>query len=201
MRKCPYCDGLVADGSTECGFCGKDLGPVSPEQLQPPPPVSTYSVGGPRNCVACGRPIPFDAGVCPYCGHDYRIPLVQTPVIERTWKPVVGGVLIIVAGILALAMGAMYMAMDASYLEDMGVDFGSDLTAEDLEAALTGCGVVLFIFAAIAFIGGFFGIRRKHFVVAIIGGIFGLLGVGFLLGSLLALVGLILVAVSRDEFD
>lgn len=199
MRKCPYCDGLVAEGSTECGFCGKDLGLGSTGQI-PPPPVSSYPVGGSRNCVACGRAIPFDASVCPFCGHDYRISLFQTQMVVRTWKPVVGGVLIIVAGILALAMGVMYLAMDASYLEDMGVDFGSDLTAEDLEAALTGCGVILFIFAAIAFIGGFFGMRRKHFVAAIIGGIFGLLGVGFLLGSVLALVGLILVAVSRDEF-
>lgn len=27
---------------------------------------------GVRNCVGCGRPIPWDANVCPYCGHDYR---------------------------------------------------------------------------------------------------------------------------------
>lgn len=25
-----------------------------------------------RHCVSCGRPIPFDAQVCPYCRHDYR---------------------------------------------------------------------------------------------------------------------------------
>lgn len=24
-----------------------------------------------RYCVNCGRSIPFDANVCPYCGHDY----------------------------------------------------------------------------------------------------------------------------------
>ena len=23
-------------------------------------------------CVACGRSIPWDANVCPHCGHDYR---------------------------------------------------------------------------------------------------------------------------------
>ncbi|MDQ1371209.1 MAG: hypothetical protein QG582_123 [Candidatus Thermoplasmatota archaeon] len=26
----------------------------------------------PRNCVACGRAIAWDANVCPFCGHDYR---------------------------------------------------------------------------------------------------------------------------------
>jgi len=25
-----------------------------------------------RYCVKCGRSIPFDANLCPYCGHDYR---------------------------------------------------------------------------------------------------------------------------------
>jgi hypothetical protein len=27
---------------------------------------------GVRMCVACGRTLPWDANVCPYCGHDYR---------------------------------------------------------------------------------------------------------------------------------
>lgn len=26
-----------------------------------------------RNCVSCGRSISWDANVCPYCGHDYRM--------------------------------------------------------------------------------------------------------------------------------
>ena len=26
-----------------------------------------------RNCVTCGRSIQWDANVCPYCGHDYRL--------------------------------------------------------------------------------------------------------------------------------
>ncbi len=25
-----------------------------------------------RMCVSCGRTLPWDANVCPYCGHDYR---------------------------------------------------------------------------------------------------------------------------------
>ncbi len=26
-----------------------------------------------RNCVSCGRAISWDANVCPYCGHDFRV--------------------------------------------------------------------------------------------------------------------------------
>lgn len=25
-----------------------------------------------RNCVKCGRSIPWDANLCPYCGHNYN---------------------------------------------------------------------------------------------------------------------------------
>jgi len=28
---------------------------------------------GTRGCVSCGRAISWDANVCPYCGHDYRL--------------------------------------------------------------------------------------------------------------------------------
>lgn len=29
-----------------------------------------------RNCVSCGRSISWDANVCPYCGHDYRMQMM-----------------------------------------------------------------------------------------------------------------------------
>lgn len=35
--------------------------------------IERMSSGASRNCVGCGRPIAWDANVCPYCGHDYRI--------------------------------------------------------------------------------------------------------------------------------
>lgn len=46
----------------------------------------------------------------------------------------------------------------------------------------------------IAILGGIFAIQRKHFVLALIGGI-------LTIPSILGLVGLILVIVSKDEFD
>lgn len=196
MRNCPYCGGLVQDGATACGFCGKELGISS---VPPPPPG--YGSAGTRYCVACGRPIPFEANVCPYCGHDYRIASGLSIQSQKTWKPTAAGILIIIAGILAIAMGALYMSLDVADFEDLGVALPPEFTAEDLAGLMDICGVVLFVFAIIAIIGGIFGIQRKHFGFAIAGGVFGLLGIGFFLGSLLALVGLILVAISRREFQ
>lgn len=36
-----------------------------------------------RNCVSCGRAIAWDANVCPYCGHDFRIPMAAAQPVER----------------------------------------------------------------------------------------------------------------------
>ena len=32
---------------------------------------------GTRNCVECGRSIAWDANVCQYCGHDFRVPMAS----------------------------------------------------------------------------------------------------------------------------
>ncbi len=198
MRNCPYCGGLMDDQASACGFCGKEVGTGGSSAHSPAP---MQGLAGVRHCVACGRPISLDANVCPYCGHDYRLSMGMPAQVQKTWMPVVGGALVIVAGILAIAMGAMYMSFDASDFEDLGVALPPEFTAEDLEGMMVVCGVILFVFAIIAIVGGSFGIRRRHFGFAIAGGVFGLLGLGFLVGSLLALVGVILVALSRKEFE
>ena len=157
--------------------------------------------GTTRTCVSCGRAISFDANVCPYCGHDYRMPTyAMAPPVQKSMMPVAGGVLILVAGILAIVMGVFYLALDPSEIENLGATIPPEISDEDLQNVMYICGSLCVIFGVIAAIGGFFGLTRRHFALGIVGGIFGLLGIGFLLGSLLALIGLILIAVSRKEF-
>lgn len=69
VTRCPDCGWENADHSFYCGKCSKELprpAPVWGPVAQAPP-----GAAGPRMCVACGRSIPFEAWVCPYCGHDY----------------------------------------------------------------------------------------------------------------------------------
>lgn len=42
--------------------------------VRPPIGGEKTSEGGGRTCPSCGRPIPMDAQVCPYCGKDFRPP-------------------------------------------------------------------------------------------------------------------------------
>ena len=57
------------------------------------------------------------------------------------------------------------------------------------------CGAILIVVAIIALLGGIFAVQRKNFGFAVVGGILSL-GGWFIPG----LIGLILVAISKDEF-
>lgn len=145
-----------------------------------------------RMCVQCGKPIAQDANVCPYCGKDYRVQAAPAAK-KKTVMPLVGGILILVGGVITLLWGVALAgsvgALDALNPVDVeAVDLVSDL--------LTACGVILLILGLVGVLGGVFAIMRKHFGLAILGGIFAL--PGFFIP---ALIGLILVGMSKDEFE
>ncbi len=135
----------------------------------------------------------MDANVCQHCGHDFRAPAEgPAPPKKKTVMPVIGGVLIMVGGLIALMWGlALIGTMDT--LDSMvPVDVeGMDM----LEDLVNTCGAILVICGLIGVLGGIMGILRKSFGLAIVGGIFALPGF-FILG----LIGLILVAISKEEF-
>lgn len=112
------------------------------------------------------------------------------PPVEKTAKPVVGGILIIIGSISAIAIGAMFIG-GISLLP-----FGLPGVTE----AAGICGIIGAIFlipGIIAFIGGIFAAQRKRYGFAITGGILAMLFGGFIFG----LIGLILVAISKNEFQ
>jgi len=140
-----------------------------------------------RACVSCGRQIPWDANVCQYCGHDYRAQ-AQAPAKKKGILPVVGGVLIIIAGLAEIVTGGIVISSGELIA---GIDLGTGVG--DIVKI---CGVIFLILGIIAILGGVFGVMRKHFGLAILGGILGLGGY-----FIFALIGIILVAVGRDDFD
>ena len=153
-----------------------------------------------RNCVSCGRSIAFDANVCPHCGHDYRV--AAGPVKhEKSVVSMLGGIFILIAGLMGVVTGAILMAIDVNDLADFGMSGVGDV-ADMMDDILTVCGAIFLILGLIVVLGGFFGIQRKHFGIVILGGVLGLFMFGpYMLGSLLAFIGLILVAISKKEFD
>jgi hypothetical protein len=108
------------------------------------------------------------------------------PAKKKSVMPIVGGILIIVGGIIELYWGAAFIWTSNALPFDF-FDFGDILEI---------CGAILLILGIVAILGGVLAIMRKKFGIAVLGGILGLLG-----AFILPLIGLILVAVSKDEFD
>ena len=102
---------------------------------------------------------------------------------QKTAKPVVGGVLIILGGIIDLFFGIPLATMGTAFA---GIPFFPT-------SMLLICGVIWIILGLIGIIGGIFAIKRKKFGLAIIGGV-------LTIYTGLSLIGLILVAISKDEF-
>jgi len=127
--------------------------------------------------------------VCPYCGHDYRV--VMQPVVQKkkSAMPLIGGIMIMIGGIIELGYGGLLIAGSAA---STSVPMVGDMASGILAA----CGAIMLLLGLIGLLGGIFAIQRKHFGIAVLGGVLALPG-----WFIPALVGLILVAVSKDEFE
>lgn len=122
-------------------------------------------------------------------------PYPAGPYVEKTVKPVIGGILIII-GALAGVISGIWVAAVGGTLESL-IPIGVPGVTDTLAGILVICGVIWLIFGIIGLLGGIFALMRKHFGLAIVGGIFALLAGYFIFG----LIGLILVAISRSEFE
>ena len=123
----------------------------------------------------------------------YGMPPPMMPMQERTGLPIAGGALLLIAGIIGLIMWGSFLAVGATLVGIPGLPV-------DVGGIFAICGAIGIIFSIFPLIGGIFAIQRKMWGLGIAGGVLGIFSIGFFIGSILALIGLILVAVSRREF-
>ncbi len=100
-----------------------------------------------------------------------------------------GGICCVLGGIFGMGYGALYLALGSSYSAyfDTGI--------------LMICGALMLIFGIMGMLGGVLAIQKKNWAFALICGILGIFSGGpVFLGSILCLIGVILIAVSRDSF-
>jgi hypothetical protein len=91
--------------------------------------------------------------------------------------------------------------MDSSIIQNV-LPADSPITVEQLQSFLTTCGIIGAVLSIFTLAGGIVTIKRKAWGLAVIGGVLGLFTIGpMLLGSVLSLIGLILVAISRKDFQ
>lgn len=125
----------------------------------------------------------------------YPPPGYPPPMRPPSNLPIAGGALCLVGGILGLIPWIIIMAWG-------GLISGDDAPGmADIGGLIAVCGATGVILCLFAIIGGVMAIQRKTWAFALIGSILGLLGAWvWIIGSVLCLVGLILIAISKDDF-
>ncbi len=167
-------------------------------------PKGTTSGLPKRYCRHCGTEVDMWDTVCPHCredpsyvspgsvsgDHDYsRSDYDYEPSSGASGAVLGGGILAILAGVLALGQGILTAGVSSA------------ASAYIPTGALCLCGGLGMIFGLASIAGGIMALKRSSFTLALLGAILGIFGIGFYLGAVLGLVAVILIAVSRHEFD
>jgi hypothetical protein len=164
-----------------------------------------------RICVICQRDIPDEVNFCPHCGHNYsRASGLEMGKQTGTVFPLIGGLLIMVVGLFQVANGLICFLSQGIF-----VDYGETAMARRDVVY----GIVLVLSGLIAGYAGSLAMKRTNLTFSLAGGLIALGAAGFQLSvgstiylsgyssasvlytSQLALVGIILIALARDEFD
>ena len=126
---------------------------------------------------------------------------VQT--VQKTWKPMVAGILNIVSGALrilgsiAVLIGIMFFIPVATSVGPGPVpEFGRWLIPGVLETILVIATVFLLIVGIMPIIGGIYALQRKKWGLALAGSIVAIFG-----SSVMGILATIFVAMAKDEFE
>lgn len=168
--RCPNCQMEVDPARPSCSYCGTPVYGAQPAYPYPQAPPAYY---------------PPPGYVAPAPGYGYY-PAPRQP----SSTPLAAGILILIGGVLALIDGAYMAAIGAaaSFLPGVG----------DI---IMMCAAIMIIFAILAIVGGICALQRKVWGLALVGAIFCMISIGpMFISSILGLIGLILVAISKDDF-
>ncbi len=123
--------------------------------------------------------------------------------LKKGSKTTIAGILLIVAGLLAIMSWISIIIIDVSMIDTslfQGVD--PTTTAEKVKDFYTICGTIGCILSVFPILGGIVTLKRKMRGLALVGGLIGLFMIGPLFASsILSLIGLIFVGLSKEEFQ
>jgi hypothetical protein len=110
----------------------------------------------------------------------------------RSQKPSIAAILMVGTGILDIIYGIQ--------------GFTAKVPATDLPVDFSGlilfCSSLVFVMGLIVLAGAYMAFKRGSFTLTVVATVAGMLGLGvFYLGFLMSLIALVLVALSRDEFE
>lgn len=108
------------------------------------------------------------------------------PMQHKTIKPILGGLFILLGSLVYVVIGVFYLTA-------MELFVAIPLAGDAFAGILTICGVIALLLGIISLLGGILSMMRKAWGLGLLAGI-------LTIPTLLGLIGLILVAISRDEY-
>jgi hypothetical protein len=122
---------------------------------------------------------------------------------KKDLKPLIAGVLLIIAGLMSIltwiaVFSIDYSMIDISILETQNMT----ITTEQLQSIMSICATIGIILSIFPLLGGILSIQKKLWGGALAGSIIGLFTVGpIFLSSILSLISLILLIITRNQFQ
>jgi ribosomal protein L40E len=198
MTKCHNCGRMNPDRSAFCDRCGK---PLIAEQIliqsRECPKCGALNTVAATSCKACSTVLPslypdISSTLASTGSPAQTDEWLQDSVDARSQKPSIAALLMVGAGILEL-----FTAMRG---------FTAHVPTTDLPMDVSGfvffCASLELLMGLIVIIGAYVAFKRGSFTLTVIATIAGMLAVGpFAIGLLMSLIALVLVALSRDEFE
>jgi hypothetical protein len=186
--KCYYLKDTLDDGDFLDGNANESIGNFEGQGQPPyqPPPGQPYHQD------------PY--GLPPqYPPQQYGPPPGAPLPRQQTAKPLFAGILLILFGLINIGF-AIYLIVAIESVFSLIPDM-AQAPLDFIRNIVVMCGVIIIILNLIVILGGYFATRRTNFGIAIIGAIVGLFTIGpFCLSSIVALIALILIYMSKDEF-
>ncbi|MCX6665178.1 MAG: hypothetical protein NT038_03835 [Euryarchaeota archaeon] len=130
------------------------------------------------------------------------------PLVQKTSRPLIAGVLLLLSGLLGILNGINYLTLDQSTIDSIMIYMQSmnlpmTITEETLRQIYTLCGTTFIILSIFTILGGVVSIKRKLWGLALTGSILGLFTIGYppFSSTILAFIALIILILARKEFQ
>jgi hypothetical protein len=199
--RCPECDAIVKSNAKKCPNCSFNL--TGEGQKKKRPSKGKESKAKSKIVDRRGEEDEFPKSYQAQRGGDDYAPDVGKPSI----KPKIAAVLMVFAAIDAIINAALSLSViNRAVLEDIyrGMGFTEEQVAESVDLAITvsvTCYIVMIIIGVLLLIGAFLTFKKMKWPICLAISIIGLLSSGFVLtASILSLVAMILIILSRKEF-
>lgn len=130
---------------------------------------------------------------------------------KKSSKPVIAGIFLIIAGLISILMWIGVASLDLLFIEStilpelqsIPVEYSiEELNTESIKELLLICGSIGFFLSIFTILGGIMSLKKQMWKMALFGGILGILSIGpIFISSFLSIIGVILIYMSRDEFQ